>query len=69
MKNQKLQKQGESLPKTQINHTILPEVQRRIDREKKRIKKLEEKFGCIFYGELLINTLYQLRQKYGMDSE
>lgn len=50
--------------KIRIAKIILSEVERRIRREQKRIARIKEKFGCVFYGELRtglpLNALYYL---------
>ena len=40
-------------------------VQKMIAKEKRRIEKIREKFGCVYYGELItgmpIDILYHLK--------
>lgn len=51
--------------KIRVAKIILSEVEKRIAKEKKRVAKIKEKFGCTFYGELVtgipIDILYHLR--------
>lgn len=60
----RMKQNGYQPTRVRIAHIILSEVEKRMKREKARIEKLKDKFGCIFYGELVsgtpIDILYHL---------